>query len=77
MDERLKAIKDEYGLEASDMWQLPQNKQWLIKHDGSSTPATLAPSAAPRPGPSSTKSTPPTASGFPTSTLPTGSQPVA
>ena len=32
MDERLKAIKDEYGLEASDMWQLPQNKQWLIKH---------------------------------------------
>lgn len=32
MDERLKAIKDEYGLDASDMWQLPQNKQWLIKH---------------------------------------------
>jgi hypothetical protein len=32
MDERLKAIKDEYGLEATDMWQLPQNKQWLIKH---------------------------------------------
>ena len=32
MDERLKAVKDEYGLDASDLWQLPQNKQWLIKH---------------------------------------------
>lgn len=32
MDERLEAIKTEYGLDASDMWQLPQNKQWLIKH---------------------------------------------
>lgn len=33
MDERLKAIITDYGLDKSDVWQLPQNnKTWLIKH---------------------------------------------
>lgn len=33
MDERLKAIIQDYGLDKSDVWQLPQNnKTWLIKH---------------------------------------------
>jgi len=31
-DERIEAVRTRYGLDAQDFWQLPQNKQWCIKH---------------------------------------------
>lgn len=32
LEPRIEAIRAEYGLEASDFWQIPQNKQWVCKH---------------------------------------------
>lgn len=32
LDPRIEAIRKEYDLEASDFWQIPQNKQWVCKH---------------------------------------------
>lgn len=32
LDPRIEAIRNEYGLDASDFWQIPQNKQWVCKH---------------------------------------------
>lgn len=31
-DERIEAVRTRYGLDPQDFWQLPQNKQWCIKH---------------------------------------------
>lgn len=32
LDPRIEAIRKEYELDASDFWQIPQNKQWVCKH---------------------------------------------
>jgi hypothetical protein len=32
LEPRIEAIRKEYGLEASDFWQIKQNKQWVCKH---------------------------------------------
>lgn len=32
LDPRIEAIRKEYDLDASDFWQIPQNKQWVCKH---------------------------------------------
>jgi len=32
LDPRIEAIRQQYGLEQSDFWQIPQNKQWVCKH---------------------------------------------
>lgn len=32
LDPRIEAVRAQYGLAASDFWQIPQNKQWVCKH---------------------------------------------
>jgi hypothetical protein len=32
LDPRIEAVRQTYGLEHSDFWQIPQNKQWVCKH---------------------------------------------
>lgn len=32
LEPRIEAIRKEYGLAATDFWQIPQNKQWVCKH---------------------------------------------
>lgn len=32
LEPRIEAIRKEYGLEQTDFWQIPQNKQWVCKH---------------------------------------------
>jgi hypothetical protein len=32
LEPRIEAIRKEYGLNAEDFWQIPQNKQWVCKH---------------------------------------------
>lgn len=32
LEPRIEAIRQEYGLEASDFWQIKQNGQWVCKH---------------------------------------------
>lgn len=32
LDQRIEVIREKYGLDKADFWQLPQNKTWLVKH---------------------------------------------
>lgn len=32
LDPRIEAVRAQYGLDARDFWQIPQNKQWVCKH---------------------------------------------
>lgn len=32
LDPRIEVVRDKYGLERDDFWQIPQNKQWVCKH---------------------------------------------
>lgn len=32
LEPRIEAIRKEYGLDQTDFWQIPQNKQWVCKH---------------------------------------------
>lgn len=32
LDPRIEVLRATYGLDQSDFWQIPQNKQWVIKH---------------------------------------------
>jgi hypothetical protein len=32
LDPRIEAVRKQYGLSQSDFWQIPQNRQWVIKH---------------------------------------------
>ena len=42
LDPRIEAVRQQYGLEASDFWQIPQNKQWVCKHAALEIVATKA-----------------------------------
>ena len=42
LDPRIEAVRAQYGLEASDFWQIPQNKQWVCKHAALEVVATKA-----------------------------------
>lgn len=43
LDPRIEAIRKEYGLQASDFWELPQKKgTWLAKHSALETAAAKA-----------------------------------
>lgn len=42
LDERIEAIRKEYGLQKEDFWQIPQNKQWVVKHAALEIVATKA-----------------------------------
>lgn len=32
LDPRIEAVREAYGLDRDDFWQIPQNKQWVCKH---------------------------------------------
>lgn len=32
LEPRIEAMRKQYGLQTSDFWQIPQNKQWVCKH---------------------------------------------
>ncbi|WP_049732829.1 hypothetical protein [Rhizobium ecuadorense] len=42
LDPRIEAIRVKYGLQESDFWQIPQNKQWVAKHAALEVVATKA-----------------------------------
>jgi hypothetical protein len=42
LDPRIEAVRVQYGLEQSDFWQIPQNKQWVCKHAALEIVATKA-----------------------------------
>ncbi|MBX5140654.1 hypothetical protein HJB79_18030 [Rhizobium lentis] len=42
LDPRIEAIRQQYGLERDDFWQIPQNKQWVAKHAALEVVATKA-----------------------------------
>lgn len=42
LDPRIEAVRQKYGLDASDFWQIPQNRQWVCKHAALEVVATKA-----------------------------------
>lgn len=42
LDPRIEAVRAQYGLDAADFWQIPQNKQWVCKHAALEVVATKA-----------------------------------
>lgn len=42
LDPRIEAVRVQYGLEQTDFWQIPQNKQWVCKHAALEVVATKA-----------------------------------
>ena len=42
LDPRIEAVRAQYGLDQSDFWQIPQNKQWVCKHAALEVVATKA-----------------------------------
>lgn len=42
LDPRIEAVRDAYGLNTDDFWQIPQNKQWVCKHAALEIVATKA-----------------------------------
>lgn len=42
LEPRIEAVRARYGLEHSDFWQIPQNKQWVCKHAALEVVATKA-----------------------------------
>lgn len=42
LDPRIEAVRVAYDLDASDFWQIPQNKQWVCKHAALEIVATKA-----------------------------------
>jgi hypothetical protein len=42
LDPRIEAVREKYGLDRDDFWQIPQNKQWVCKHAALEIVATKA-----------------------------------
>lgn len=42
LDPRIEAVREKYGLDKDDFWQIPQNKQWVCKHAALEIVATKA-----------------------------------
>lgn len=42
LDPRIEAVREAYGLDRDDFWQIPQNKQWVCKHAALEVVATKA-----------------------------------
>lgn len=42
LDPRIEAVRERFGLERDDFWQIPQNRQWVCKHAALEVVATKA-----------------------------------